>query len=318
MLNSLVKQTTSKVKKNDHFFAQFASLRFVSSPSKSVEENYREKLLQKSKEKGFNTIEELKEHLKDDLKEKKKEFAKIDPLEAIKKYKQEQLSEDKEDMNKPTAKTLGPVSPPKEKKPYKTLSSYVDIEKFMELSPQEVEFIWRARFASAQMAENHLHSVLSKEAWVKLVANAKKNPVFVLPLPRDITPEGKAAEGKIEKGSELFYVQWLFPDVNTTHVIITSLIEYQLHKEFAKSYLTISFFSDLVPRKQVALMVGQLDLESSLSLSDCTLLLLNLQRFYGVIGGKLSDDRLKMLEGFNKGDTQFDVNKLVELSESVE
>lgn len=318
MLNSLVKQTTTKVKKNHLFFAQSSFLRFASSPSKSIEENYKEKLLQKSKEKGFKTIEELKEHLKEELKEKKKEFAQIDPLEVIKKYKEEHLLEEAEDMNKPTAKTLGPVTPPKEKKPYKTLSSYVDIEKFMELSPQEVEYIWRARFSSSKMSENHLHSVLSNEAWGKLIANAKKNPVFVLPLPRDITPESKAAEGKVEKGSELFYVQWLFPDANTTHVIITSLIEYQLHKEFAKSYLTISFFSDLVPRKQVALMVGQLDLESSLSLADCTLLLLNLQRFYGVIEGKLSNERMKMLEGFNKGDVQFDVNKLVELSESME
>ncbi|OBA24791.1 hypothetical protein HANVADRAFT_4395, partial [Hanseniaspora valbyensis NRRL Y-1626] len=59
-------------------------------------------------------------------------------------------------------------------------------------------------------------------------------------------------------------------------------------------------------------------LESSLSLGDCTLLLLNLQRFYGVIEGKLVGERLKMLQGFNNGDVSFDVNKLVELSESVE
>ena len=328
MFKTLVKNNSNNIQKYSLINKQFFPLRYISTTNKnnnkSLEEKYKEKLLQKSKEKGFKTIEELKEHLKEDLEKKKKEFSKIDPLEALNKYRQEQAQiEEADDMNKPTSKTLGPITPPKkESKPYKTLSSYVDTEKFMELSPQEVEYVWRARFSSPKMAENHLHSVLEKKTWEKLSKTARENPIFVLPLPRDITPEtgskDESSTKKIEKGSELFYVQWLFPDQNTTHVIITSLIEYQLHKEFAKPYLTISFFSDLIPRKQVALMMGQLDLESSLSLGDCTLLLLNLQRFYGVIEGKLVGERLKMLQGFNKGDVNFDVNKLVELSESVE
>ncbi|XBW38424.1 hypothetical protein QEN19_004012 [Hanseniaspora menglaensis] len=315
MINTIIGKSSIRLSKYTRL-NQFANIRFIST-NKSVEEIYKEKLLQKAKDQGFKTIEELKEHLKEDLDKKKIEFSKIDPLEAIKKYQDQQATEETEDMNKPTSKTLGPVNTPKQETPYKTLSSYVEIEKFMELSPQEIEYIWRARFSSANMAENHLHSVLNKDTWNKLFTTAKENPIFVLPLPRDITPEQRA-DGQIEKGSELFYVQWLFPDSNTTHVIITSLIEYQLHKEFAKPYLTISFFTDLMARKQVALMMGQLDLESSLSLSDCTLLLLNLQRFYGVIGGKLADERIKILQSFNKGDVSFDVNKLVELSESVE
>ncbi|CAI8509933.1 unnamed protein product [Hanseniaspora opuntiae] len=255
---------------------------------KVVNNFYQEKLLKKAKEQGFNTIEELKESLKEELEKKKKEFSKVDPLNTLKKY-QEAQGKEVEDMNKPTTKSLGAIPTDKEKKPYKTLSSYVNKEKFMELSPQEIEFLWRARFTSGQMAENHLHAV-------------------------DITPE---KETDVKTGAELFYVQWTFPDKNTTHCIITSLVEYQLHKEFAKPYLSISFFGDMLDRKNISLMVGQLDLECSINMSDSTLLLLNLQRFYGVIEGGLSNERLAMLKAFNKGDTSFDVNKLVDLANSM-
>ena len=281
---------------------------------KVIDNTYQEKLLQKAKEKGFNTVEELKESLKEELEKKKKEFNKIDPLNALKQYQESQNSQIQEDMNKPTAKSLGAIPENKEKKPYKTLDSYVDKEKFMELSPQEIEFLWRARFNTGKMAETHLHAVLQKDIWTKMFNNAKENPIFVLPLPRDITPEDK---GDLKTGAELFYVQWSFPDKNTTHCIITSLVEYQLHKEFAKPYLTITFFSDMLARKNIALMVGQLDLESSINMNDCTLLLLNLQRFYGVIEGGLVNERLAMLRAFNKGDTSFDVNKLVDLANSM-
>lgn len=280
---------------------------------KVINSFYQEKLLKKAQEKGFNTIEELKESLKEELEKKKKEFSKVDPLNTLKKY-QEAKGKEIEDMNKPTTKSLGAIPTDKETKPYKTLSSYVNKEKFMELSPQEIEFLWRARFTSGQMAENHLHAVLQKNVWTKMYENAKENPVFVLPLPRDITPEQDTG---VKTGAELFYVQWTFPDRNTTHCIITSLVEYQLHKEYAKPYLSISFFGDMLERKNISLMVGQLDLECSINISDCTLLLLNLQRFYGVIEGGLSSERLAMLKAFNKGDTSFDVNKLVDLANSM-
>ncbi|KAF0270850.1 hypothetical protein FOG50_00805 [Hanseniaspora uvarum] len=281
---------------------------------KVIDTTYQEKLLKKAKERGFNTIEELKESLKEELEKKKKDFNQVDPLNTLKKYQEAQSKEIEEDMNKPTTKSLGAIPENKEKKPFKTLSSYVDKEKFMELSPQEIEFLWRARFSTTKMAENHLHAVLQKNIWTKMFDNAKENPVFVLPLPRDITPEQNT---DLKTGAELFYVQWSFPDKFNTHCIITSLVEYQLHKEFAKPYLTISFFGDMLERKNISLMVGQLDQDSSINMNDCTLLLLNLQRFYGVIEGGLVNERLAMLRAFNKGDTSFDVNKLVDLANSM-
>lgn len=63
---------------------------------------------------------------------------------------------------------------------------------------------------------------------------ARKHPQFVLPLPR---------EGG---GQEFFFLQWAFYEHGESTVIFTSLEEYKLKQGYARPFLTLTHWTDLV------------------------------------------------------------------------
>lgn len=148
---------------------------------------------------------------------------------------------------------------------------------------------------------------------------ARKHPQFVLPLPR---------EGG---GQEFFFLQWSFYEHDQATVIFTSLEEYKLKQGFARPFLTLTHWTDLVldeptedGEEGAVLMRGEItstmppkmavkgaDGEEVavkerylLSMADAQLLLLGLQRFYNLEGAGEAGDREErrgVLEGFTKG-----------------
>ncbi|ODV96303.1 hypothetical protein PACTADRAFT_23946, partial [Pachysolen tannophilus NRRL Y-2460] len=278
---------------------------------------YKEKLAKKAKEVGAKDIDDLKEKLKDDIEETKKNLNKIDPLKELQEYekkisaaelaKQKKIKLKKKSLNNSQINSQAESSGK-----FKTLDSFVDLSKISALPALELEMIWRARFAGK---DNTLSAVISNEIFNRFYYNAKKNPCFVLPLPR----KSQLEDHKQDEGIEIHYVQWSFVGENTTHCMITSLVEYKLHKEFARPHTTLMFHSELQKEKGVVLMNGVVDEESPITLQDAQLLLLNLQKFYGALqDSNATSRRLTLLNDFNSGNPNFSIEDLIKEAESLD
>ncbi|AAS51741.2 ADL179Cp [Eremothecium gossypii ATCC 10895] len=279
--------------------------------SKTVEDRYREKLLETARSKGFKTIEELKANLKDELEARKQKLNRIDPLKELEAYEQRtKMAEN----NAKAARLRGPVDASTPRAPFKTLDSYLDVEKIRQLSKQEVEFLWRARWMNK---DGVLNAVVPVDVFERMSGYARANPAFVLPLQRDATGAGEEQGGQ---PVEMHYVQWQFVGPKTVHCIITSLAEFKLHKEFARPHSTFQFHLELADQKKVVFMNGQIESDSNVTLQDAQLLLLNVQRFYGAMGDatQAAKQRIKILQDFTAGSVDFKVDDLIALAQSLE
>ncbi|KAL3233128.1 Protein ATP11, mitochondrial [Nakaseomyces bracarensis] len=307
----------------------------------TFEAKYRDKLLEKARKQGLSSVEELKEKLADQIAEKKKELNKIDPLKELEQYMMGSgtgsgsgirggqapgsvsgsasgaASGIGKENTTPVRKPVRPVT----EKPFKSLDDYLKLEKLKDLSRQEVEFLWRAKWANRDDA---LVAVVPfRDTFQTMYKYAVRNPLFVLPLPRDPNKtESKKDQNKTDETVpvELQYIQWHFAGPHTIHCIMTSLAEYKLRQDFATPHTTIQFHLDLSQDKDMVLMNGQVERDSNVSLQDAQLLLLNVQRFFGAMGtnSAIAKQRLKLLEDFNQGSAEFDINKLITLSQSLE
>ncbi|CCE81656.1 Piso0_002319 [Millerozyma farinosa CBS 7064] len=259
------------------------------SNDKIIQE-YKDKLEKKAKELGLENVDGLKEKFKDEIEAKKKEFMAVDPLKELEK-RQSEASQDK------TIKVRSPIDKDMSKKPFKTLDSYIAVDKTKELPRKELEFIWRARFSNK---ENNVHAILDSKQFASMYSNAFKNPNFILPVPRG------------NEGYEMHFVQWSFAGPQTTHCMITTVVEYKLHKEFAKPHTTLTFHQELMESHDAVLMNGQTDPDANVSMDDAQLLVLNIQRFYGGVG---SDDsvmkKVSLLRDFNSGKEDFPIDALI-------
>lgn len=265
------------------------------STSEQILSQYKAKLNLKAKELGVQNIDELKIKLKDELEEKKKTFNQMDPLKELEEYEKRQSAEFENAKSK-VIKVRSPIDKDAPKVPYKTMSSYVDVDKMRELPRKEIEFLWKARFISK---DRNLHAVVQDVQFANIYANAFKNPSFILPLPKN------------NEGYEMHFVQWSFVGPHTTHCMLTTVAEYKLHKEYAKPHTTLMFHQEL--RDQgVVLMNGQVETESALSMDEALLLVMNVQRFYGDIGNTDNSRRkYELLRAFTVGDDLFDMDELI-------
>lgn len=272
------------------------SVRFLASKP-DVLSKYGEQLQRKAQELGVSSVDELKEKLLSEISEKKKMMNSIDPLAELEAYERKQAEELKLRKQKELT-TRGAIDASTPKAPYKTLSSYLDVEKVKTLPRAELQYVWRARFANQ---ERSLHAAIEAPLFAGIFANAFKNPSFVLPLPKD------------GDGYEMHFVQWAFVGPHTTHCMLTSLAEYKLHKEYSKPHTTLMFHQELVSDAGLVLMNGQVEEDVPLSMDEAQLLLLNVQRFYGGMPDSDSSQRkLKMLKAFTLGDASFSMDQLIE------
>ncbi|CEP62418.1 Atp11p LALA0_S05e05204g [Lachancea lanzarotensis] len=298
---------------------QEQSLRIKNYSTEALEHKYHEKLVQKAKAQGFESIDLLKENLKSEIEDKKRTLNRIDPLQELADYEQRmKMASNNAKMTQPR----GPVDAAASPAPFKTLDSFLKLEKIKDLSKQEIEFLWRARWANNNQA---LNAVVPATVFDQMSKHFKAVPTFVLPLPREIKAEasdlqGNNANDSDSQGVELHYIQWQVAGPTTVHCIITSLAEYKLHKEYAKPHTTFQFHTDLAQDKRIVLMNGHVEKDVNVSLQDAQLLLLNIQRFYGAMGEETipSKQRLQLLHDFGSGSTNFSVEKLISLAQSMD
>ncbi|KAK9239033.1 ATP11 protein-domain-containing protein [Lipomyces kononenkoae] len=272
-----------------------------------IPERYRDKLEKLMREKNIGTLEELKQHYNEDITRRQTE---------------ERLAQVPFKKPRDSISHAGENTPktPREKA-IKTLSSYVDIEKLSQHTDiREIELIWRARHAHDPFS---LCAVLDVETFQRMKKNAQTYPMFVLPLPRS----GGAVE--IEEttmgGTEMQFVQWAFPEKDTTHCLLTSLLEYKMHTEFARPHTTLIFHAELSKSRGVVLLNGTVEKDVGISPADAQLLVLALQKFYnsdpkGTVEPYEREKALRrrmLLELFKSG-AGFDVKDLIRESEMVD
>ena len=182
----------------------------------------------------------------------------------------------------------------------KTLSSYIDVPKTLELPQKEIEYIWRLRHASDAQS---LCAVIPHSTYARIEATARRHPQFILPLPRE------------RQGAEIHFLQWTFPTPTTATVLFTHLAEYKLRGEFSQPHTTVTHHLDLAGPKGLVLLQGTVVEGRGITVDEGKWLLMCLQKFYG--GGNEMGERKKLLEQFSQGDGEFKVEELLEEAEKV-
>ncbi|CCF56284.1 hypothetical protein KAFR_0A08500 [Kazachstania africana CBS 2517] len=276
-----------------------------------LEAKYKEKLLARAKKEGLETIDQLKEHLKEEIQEKKKKlneidaFKQLDRINRIDKIKVNSLAFNSHETTLQSNVNLS--------KAFKTLDSYLKVEKAKKLSKQEIEYLWRAQWSKKSMS---VSAVIPAEIFDRMINNVNEDRSFILPVFRN---SSVGESGPKKEKVEMHYVQWAFAGPNTVHCLVTPLAEYKLHEEFARPHLIIEFFTDLSKDKDIVLMKGTIESGSNISVNDAQFLILNIQRFYGAMGSqsKIAKRRLELRRAFTKGSKDFTVDELIALSQSM-
>lgn len=303
--------------------ARVTNVRFLQSKKvidQQIKEKYKEKLDAKAKQEGLDNAEKLLQEMKDKIEAKKKELNMIDPLKELEDYEQAMNLKNSISGKKKAAKDVNSnkIDPSTPKVPFKTLESYLVLDKVKDLGVQEIDFLWRAKF---QKDTQSLVAVAPTSTYNEMYKNARKNPTFVLPLPKEDALVEKPSDSPAnDVPMEIHFVQWSFVGPETTHCMITTLMEYKLHKEYARPHTTISFHQELSKDKGIVLMNGHVDEDSAMTTSEAQVLLLNIQRFYGAFqtGSEVEKKRLALLEAFNNGSSTFSMDDCIALSQTLE
>lgn len=181
----------------------------------------------------------------------------------------------------------------------KTLDSFLDVPKTLELPPREIESLWRLRHATTPQS---LCAVIPTPVYRKFEATARRHPQFILPLAR---------EGQ---GAEIHFLQWTFPSPETVTVLFTHLAEYKLRGEFAQPHTTVTHHLEMADSKGLVLLQGTVMPNRGVSVEEGQMLLIYLQKFYGM---EDKEERGRLLRQFNSGDTGFKVEELVKEAEKI-
>lgn len=199
-------------------------------------------------------------------------------------------------FHKQPSPSSNPLNPPG----IKTLSSYIDIPKTLDLPQKEIEYIWRLRHASSSQS---LCAVIPQSTYSRIEETARRHPQFILPLPR---------EGQ---GAEIHFLQWTYPTPTTATVLFTHLAEFKLRGEFSQPHTTVTHHLDLAGPKGLVLLQGTVMDGRGITVDEGKWLLMCLQKFYG--GGQDKPERRKLLEQFSQGDQRFKVEELLVEAEKI-
>ncbi|CAD6504504.1 BgTH12-00014 [Blumeria graminis f. sp. triticale] len=278
--------------------------RFLATQGDSFLDRYKEKLARKAQLEGIENLKELREAYKEKINALRNKAT-----AGILSEPKSSPSLDSIDSNLPlesspsaASKVLGSSSC-SSKTGIRTLSSYINIEKARLLPLKELESIWRLRHAHNAQS---LCGVIPLSLYNTIQNTAKKNPQFILPVPR---------EGK---GAEIHFMQWTFPEENISTVIFTQLCEYKLKGEFSQPHTTITHHLEMSEEKGVVLLRGEIVSGRGVSVDEAKWLLLCLQRFYGGLGdSEVAAKRKRLVEMFGRGDGEFRVEDLVEEAEKL-
>ncbi|KAJ1646977.1 hypothetical protein LPJ64_001598 [Coemansia asiatica] len=262
--------------------AQVGAKRMSHVPN--YEEKYREKLLEKAKAEGVSTIEELKHKVIKD-RDEPSNMPESESTKAMPKISSSAKKAEKKPLRR--AKSDGSLPPN-----VKTLDQIMRLDLLESKDAEEIGHIWNQYHAT----KDTISAAIPGETYQRLLEVARKNPLFVLPLPRN-------------QGVEFFFLQ-----LDHHQVHFTSLIEYKTNTVNARPYLTLTHYTDLIESKGLVLMRGELDSESNLiDTQNAQYLALQMQQFY-VTGGP---EKRAVLENFNQRPELFNYEELIELAQKL-
>ncbi|KAI9814825.1 MAG: hypothetical protein M1827_003091 [Pycnora praestabilis] len=290
-------------------WAQVHDVRFLATHKEPnrVTEKYKEKLDKKAKEEGLRDVNELKEAYKDKIHSLRTNASvpgatapRVStspfPTPPPPPRQPDQPIDDSAFTTPLSSAGIKSSDPPG----VKTLSSFIDVEKTLELPQKEIEYIWRLRHAQDK---NSLCAVIPRAIYERVEDTAKRHPQFILPLPR---------EGQ---GAEIHFLQWTFPTPTTTTVLFTHLAEFKLRGEYSQPHTTVTHHLDLAAPKGLVLLQGSVVEGRGITVDEGKWLLMCLQKFYGT--GEEQTPRKKLLEQFSQGDGGFKVEELLEEAEKI-
>ncbi|KAJ2661500.1 hypothetical protein IWW48_002367 [Coemansia sp. RSA 1200] len=259
------------------------------------EEKYHAQLMRRAREKGVDSVEELKRLVKEQQ-QQHSDGGRVADQSGRTQTKDRPETPRKAEPLKDTHRVLDRSSnasasnlPPD----VKSLDQIMRLDKLGDKTSEEISKIWTAFHTTTDCISAAIPACTYRD----LLAVARKNPLFIIPLPRD-------------QGIEFFFLQF---DYHRVH--FTPLIEYKTNTVNARPLLTLTHYTDLADSKGLVLMRGELEGRSNalLDSQNAQYLALQLQQFY-VTGGP---EKRALLERFNQKPESFDYNELVQAAQKL-
>lgn len=300
-------------------WAQVHDVRFLAThdSQERILAKYRDKLEHKARQKGLKDLDELKEQYKDKIEELRKQ--------AIVPGATGPLTPPPDTHNAAHApKTPWPLPPPPPAAPgsptapppgVKTLNSFLDLAKVQTLPDKEVQALWRLRHAANPQS---IHFAVPATTFSQLLRSAKQHPSFVLPVPREIPADAPSASqqpSQTQQAAELHYLQFSHPHVDTTTLMFTTLAEFKLRGEFASPHTTVTFHQELAESHNLVLGQGLVIENRGVSVDDARWLVMCMQKFY--VQTEEGKGRSQLLDMFTRGDSAFQVQRLIDEAEKI-
>ncbi|KAL1793016.1 hypothetical protein ACET3X_007998 [Alternaria dauci] len=316
-------------------FARVQDVRFLVThdSQERILAKYKDKLEHKAREKGLRGLDELKEQYKDKIEELRKQAivpGATGPLTpppspdttstAAAQPQQQQQHQQQHQQPKspwpspppPPAASGSPSAPPPG---VKTLNSFLDLDKVKTLPDKEVQALWRLRHAANPQS---VHFAVPATTFAHLLRSAKQHPSFVLPVPREMPADASPAapdQPQTHQAAELHYLQFAHPHVDTTTLMFTTLAEFKLRGEFASPHTTITFHQELAQSHNLVLGQGSVVENRGVSVDDARWLVMCMQKFY--VQTEEGKGRSQLLNMFTRGDSAFQVERLIDEAEKI-
>lgn len=177
----------------------------------------------------------------------------------------------------------------------KSLPEIMNLKKVTKLTRAQLCETWIAFHTDKAM----LSAAIDEEAYISLLRDGRRFPLFVLPLARD-------------EGIEFYVLAF-----SGHQIYLTSLLSYQLHVENAPPELILTHYVDLLPSHQTVLLRGEITDAGAgkLSLKDAQHLVYLIQEFYGKSS---TPAKRQLVEIFHKSPGDFSYEKLISLVSNLE
>ncbi|KAJ2519180.1 hypothetical protein H4217_002857 [Coemansia sp. RSA 1939] len=268
------------------------------------EEKYRAQLMRRAREKGVDSVEDLKRLVKEQEQQQQQQqqqqkhadggsvadqSGRTQTRNSSETSRRAEPLEDTRRVLDRSSNASASNLPPD----VKSLDQIMRLDKLGDKTSEEISEIWTAFHTT----KDCISAAIPASTYRDLLAVARKNPLFIIPLPRD-------------QGIEFFFLQF---DYHRVH--FTPLIEYKTNTVNARPLLTLTHYTDLADSKGLVLMRGELEGRSNalLDSQNAQYLALQLQQFY-VTGGP---EKRALLERFNQKPESFDYNELVQAAQKL-
>ncbi|KAG9196727.1 hypothetical protein G6011_01848 [Alternaria panax] len=277
---------------------------------------YKQKLEHKARQQGLKDLDELKEQYKDKIEELRKQAivpGATGPLTAPTTPQAPPKSPWPSPPPPPPPAASGSLSAPPPG--VKTLTSFLDLDKVQTLPGKEVQALWRLRHAANPQS---IHFAVPATTFAHLLRSAKQHPSFVLPVPREIPADAPSAppqHPQTQQAAELHYLQFSHPHVDTTTLMFTTLAEFKLRGEFASPHTTVTFHQELAESHDLVLGQGLVIENRGVSVDEARWLVMCMQKFY--VQTEEGKGRSQLLDMFTRGDSAFQVERLIDEAEKI-